>query len=285
VTDPSGAVWLYGYTPPVIPSLCVPGQFVVNCTPAQLSQSGTAQLIQSGIGLLQTVTIPKSGIAAYAIHGIILYSYGEQDLGGSKFLPGTGPAQLTGYAAITGANPLQFEGDKPLPQTNVTEAVLGLFGYANAPGSNTPTTGQPIANLRYPYNPIWQEDLSYGANQSVLGEASQVEFFKGKQNRWQWQLGYDSMGRVNSWTTNQTQNTSAATNVDNYAWTYDEVGNRTSETYNGTTTSYWYNYASDKAGSPKLDQLASVTGISKSYPSRSSLRSILDVMARPFRTV
>ena len=39
---------------------------------------------------------------------------------------------MTGYALITGAGPVQFSDNQPLqiPQTDVTEAVLGLFSYS-----------------------------------------------------------------------------------------------------------------------------------------------------------
>ena len=170
-----------------------------------------------------------------------------------------------------------FQGGTVQVVSNVARDAAGkVAAYTSGSGSTTSITRNKRGevtnltvtnpNLHYPYSPIWQEDLSYDANQSVVGEASQEEFLKGKQNQWQWQLGYDYMGRVTTWTTNQVQNTSAPTNVDNYAWTYDEVGNRTSETYNGVNNPYHYNFASGNDNTVTLNQLASVAGISRNYP-------------------
>jgi YD repeat-containing protein len=139
VSDPAGAVWLYGYTPPLIPGLCVSTRIPRSTRPTQLLQTGT--------GLLQTVTIPNANLPAYAVHGMILYSYNQQAIGGATFSPGTGPAQLTGYAAITGANPVQYSGGLPQPQSNVTEAVLGLFSYINAPASGEPMVAEVASGV------------------------------------------------------------------------------------------------------------------------------------------
>ena len=127
ISDPTGATWAYGYTPPFIPGLCVPR---VIC-PAELKQTET--------GLLQTVTIPNGSISKNAVHGMILYSYDQQSVGGRTFSPGKGTGELTGYGVITSAGPLQT--NPPTPQSNVTEAILGLFSYVN-PG---PTTSLPMA--------------------------------------------------------------------------------------------------------------------------------------------
>jgi len=124
ISDPAGAVWLYGYTPPFIPGLCVPTRFVA--CPAQLSQSGT--------GLLQTVTIPNARIPLSSVHGMTLYSYSTQTAGGITVSPTREPALLTGYAVITNAGPWR----SGIPQSNVTEAILGLFIYSASTG------GQPV---------------------------------------------------------------------------------------------------------------------------------------------
>ena len=144
ISDPTGATWLYGYTSP----FTLTEQEILSATCA-------AQLSQSGTGLLQTVTIPNASIPTTAVHGMILYSYVQQVLGGLTFSPATTgpggrysyPAQLTGYAVITTANPVQFVGGRQLRQCNVTEAILGLFSYISAPNSVQPMVAEAASGV------------------------------------------------------------------------------------------------------------------------------------------
>ncbi len=82
--------------------------------------------------------------------------------------------------------------------------------------------------------PVLDQVYDYDGN--GLGLLTEVYHFayESESEQWQWNFTYDSLNRLTSYTTN------VRPTSDTYTWTYDEVGNRKSETYNGTTTNYAY---------------------------------------------
>jgi YD repeat-containing protein len=122
VTDPAGATWLYGYTQPLFPGLCVSSNLIACPPQLQLPASGILQTLTS-------VTIPNA-LPQGAVHGMILYAYTPQRIGITTFSPAEGTVALTGYAEITGAAP--YTG-KNQPQNHVTEVISGLFSYVTPP--------------------------------------------------------------------------------------------------------------------------------------------------------
>ena len=151
VSDPAGATWIYGYLPAILPGLA---------TGARAALLGKTVLTQSKstLGLLQTVTIPNGNVSTSAVHGMTLYAYGSQVVGNATFSSGdNGTATLTGYGAITGADPVGYRGTTPLPQNNVTEVILGLFSYSHdrvpkiSEAAGGVVAGQLLRNLQFAY--------------------------------------------------------------------------------------------------------------------------------------
>ena len=97
----------------------------------------------------------------------------------------------------------------------------------NKRGETTSVTSGPSAT------PIVQQ--AYTLHPNIIGQVTGVNFFPGQSNAWNWTMGYDSLGELTSYTTTVRQSANLP-NGDVYAWGYDGVGNRTSETYNGQPT-------------------------------------------------
>jgi YD repeat-containing protein len=93
--------------------------------------------------------------------------------------------------------------------------------------------------------PIMQQTYVYDPN--VTEQVNAVNFFPGQQNSWNWTLGYTRVGELQSYSTTVRTSPSLPSG-DNYSWTYDLVGNRTAESYNGQTRLYCY----DSCNSPSL---------------------------------
>ena len=112
ITDPAGAQWQYGYSPANWNALGIPQPL----------------LVQTGNGVLQTVTLPLANATPGAAHGTTLYAYGTQTEGRTTFSPGTGSTgAMTGYEVVT---------SPPPPQGTILyfqdQAILGLFSYSNS---------------------------------------------------------------------------------------------------------------------------------------------------------
>ena len=135
VSDNIGATWLYGYNPPLIAGLVCSSNPLIKC-------SSPNRLVQSGTGLLQTVTLPSATLPSSSVHGTLLFSYGPQKFAGKDFAPTNGNSILTGYGVITSASPPAPTKGLPTAQTDVTEAILGLFNYALSQQSSLPVVSE-----------------------------------------------------------------------------------------------------------------------------------------------
>jgi YD repeat-containing protein len=119
--------------------------------------------------------------------------------------------------------------------TRFADGVVNTLSYGS--GSNRTLNrnkrGEFTSLVSGPSAAPWlNQTYQYDAN--GLGELDEVNFNPGLGNAWQWTFGYDSLRRLTSYTTNVRPTT------DSYTWNYDEIGNRTSEVYNGATTTYHY---------------------------------------------
>ena len=118
---------------------------------------------------------------------------------------------------------------------SVTENKRGEIRFTSGPAN------APIVSQTYTYAP------------NDIGRMTSVTFFLNQQNTWNWTLGYTRNGWLNSYS-NNVRVTAGNPAPDSYTWSYDEVGNRTAENYNGALRTYYY----DSAG--VTNQLQSVSG-------------------------
>lgn len=81
-----------------------------------------------------------------------------------------------------------------------------------------------------------------------MGVVTGIHNFQGTWRAWDWSFGYDSLNRMTSYTTN------VRPGGETFTWTYDEVGNRLSETKNGIGSTYNYD-------SNTNNRLASISGL------------------------
>ena len=99
---------------------------------------------------------------------------------------------------------------------------------------------------------IFVESYSYSPNQ--VGQMTSINFFPANKNTWQQSFGYDNAGFLTSYSTN------VRPSMDTYKFTYDRVGNRTSENYNGATPNL-VNYQSDQSGNTKSAEFLELLNI------------------------
>ena len=99
-------------------------------------------------------------------------------------------------------------------------------------------------------------DQAYQFDGNGMGLVTAVHWFENQYNAWDWTFGYDALNRLTNYTTNVTGT------AQSWAWTYDEVGNRLSDSYNGGTPNA-YTYDSSGATS----RLASADGLGWEYDS------------------
>jgi YD repeat-containing protein len=95
--------------------------------------------------------------------------------------------------------------------------------------------GSPVVDQRYEYDAEGR------------GLLTAVHHFQGTSRAWDWIYSYDLQNRLTGYSTN------VRPTPDVYSWIYDEVGNRTSQTYNGATTTYHY-------PNPANNQLTALSG-------------------------
>lgn len=148
-----------------------------------------------------------------------------------------------GYAPVPmpGGITADYNGGQATIASNVSyfaDAVVSSLTYGNGDlrtltrnmrGEWTHLVSGPSAN------PVLDETYDHDSN--GLGTVTAVHFFSGTSRQWDWNFGYDQLNRLTSYNTNVRPVT------DSYTWSYDEVGNRTQQIYNGVTTTY--NYANN----------------------------------------
>jgi YD repeat-containing protein len=100
-------------------------------------------------------------------------------------------------------------------------------------------------------SPVLWQAYTYSAND--IGQVTSVTFFPNQANSWHWYLGYTRSGWLNSYSTDVRVSPFNPL-ADSYLWGYDEVGNRTGESFNGQQRTYLY----DSGGA--TNQLRTATG-------------------------
>ncbi len=119
-------------------------------------------------------------------------------------------------------------------------------------------------------------DQAYQFDGNGMGLVTAVHWFENQYNAWDWTFGYDALNRLTNYTTNVTGT------AQSWAWTYDEVGNRLSDSYNGGTPNA-YTYDSSGATS----QLSSADGVNWSYDANGNVQGAtpgIDYVASAYDT-
>jgi YD repeat-containing protein len=180
----------------------------------------TTQYARGASHELKSVTYPD-GV-------VVSYQYSSQSLSAPTMRPNEIDVSFNGNSTTVASGITYFPDGKVQGLLYGSGSVLSITrnkrGEVTAINSGPPNSATAVV----------QQNYVYASN--VIGEVNQVNFFPNqpKQNQWQWQMSYNRLGALSTYSTNVRPTT------DNYGWSYDEVGNRTQETYNGQTRQYCY---------------------------------------------
>ncbi len=204
-------------------------------------------------------------------------SYGYDDVGNLTSLTDSSGTTLYGYDAVNRLTSLTdpssqqttfgYDANNRRTTTSYPNGVTMTQGYDSAGrltsivGKNS--SGTVLTSFTYSYvNPATSKDssLRYSMTDASGNKTS---------------YSYDVLNRL---TEAKTTN-SGGTTIADYQYGYDAIGNRTSQTVNGTTTSFTYNAANELTTSgfsfdANGNQTASNTGLAMSYNTKDQTASI-----------
>jgi YD repeat-containing protein len=98
---------------------------------------------------------------------------------------------------------------------------------------------------------VLDETINFDA--AGTGRVNSVNWFPGQTNTWTWNMGYDSLFRLTSYSTN------VRPGSDSYTWNYDEVGNRTSQSYTNSSGTVSTSYSFDSTNNTSQTLTTTIT--------------------------